>query len=146
MRIAMKEAGTAITEGNSPFGAVLVDMEGNVIGKAHNTTVTDNDPTAHAEMNVIRQVAKRLKKKRLSGLCLVSNAQSCPMCFSAAIRSGITYFLYGCAEDETLVPKIDVFQLKNFCKGEVRIESGVIGGECLEQVNLARENTQFFNK
>ena len=66
VRIAMNEAEKAIQEGNSPFGAVISDLNGNVITIAHNTVNTETDPTAHAEMNVIRGVSKKIKIKDLS--------------------------------------------------------------------------------
>ena len=60
MRLAMSEADKAFREGNSPFGAVLADLEGNVIATAYNTTNNDIDPTAHAEINLIRKITKKL--------------------------------------------------------------------------------------
>lgn len=140
MRMAMAEAEMAMCEGNSPFGAVLCDVEGHVLTRAHNTTVTDTDPTAHAEINALRLAGKKLGKKDLRGLVLVSNAQSCPMCFCAAIRSGVVEFVYGYAEDETLVPKISVFSLAQFCAVSPNIETGVLGDECEKQLKEMRKN------
>lgn len=146
MRMAMAEAERAAREGNSPFGAVLCDGEGNVLVTARNTTVTDTDPTAHAEINALRLAGKKLGKKDLSGLVLVSNAQSCPMCFCAAIRSGIVDFVYGYAEDETLVPKIDVFSLAKYCAISPNIETGVLGEGCEGQLKMARRRSGIISK
>lgn len=134
----MEEAAQAIKEGNSPFGAVLADLEGTAVGAAHSATNTDHDPTAHAELKVIREVAQKLQRKDLSGFCLVSNAQSCPMCFSAAVQARITHFIYGFAEDETLVPAADVFEMSTFCKEKIIIETGVLKDECERQIKQAR--------
>ena len=58
MRLVIKEVDIAIKEGNSPFAAFLLDNAGNVLYKAHNTSNTDIDPTAHAEINLIRMAFK----------------------------------------------------------------------------------------
>jgi len=139
VKITMDEAQKAIQEGNSPFGAVLSDSNGNVIDVAHNTTNTDTDPTAHAEINLIRKVSKKLNTKDLSDYYLISNVQSCPMCFSAAIRSKISNFIYGYAEDETLVPKADVFEMSKHCNHKVNIETGILREECKHQLEQARK-------
>ncbi len=138
VREAMNQASISIKEGNSPFGAVLSDEAGNIVLTAHNTTNTDVNPIAHAEINLIIKAANMFKTKNLSKFILVSNAQSCPMCFSAAIKAGINRFIFGCAEDETLKPKINVFELKERCSGEINIETNVLGTECLKQLREFR--------
>lgn len=146
IKIALNGAKKAHQEGNSPFGAVLSDMDGNVIDDAHNTVNTDMNPTAHAEINLIKKVCQKLKTKKLDNFCLISNAQSCPMCFSAAIRSGITHFIYGCAENETLVPKIDIFELSKFCNKKIIIETGILKDECERQLKQWREKTKLYRQ
>ena len=61
-------------------------MKGNIIYKAHNTSNSDIDPTAHAEINLIRTACKELNTKNLSNYILISNAWSCSMCMSASIK------------------------------------------------------------
>ena len=136
VKVTIEEAEKAIHESNSPFGAVLADFDGGVIHVAHNTVKTDNDPTAHAEINLIRKASK--ENKNLSDYYLVSNAQSCPMCFSAAVRAGISNFLYGYAENETLVPNIDVFEMSKYCESKINIETGILNEECKKQLERAR--------
>lgn len=139
VRLAMGEAEKSIKKGDSPFGAVLTDAEGRIICVARNTVNTNLDPTAHAEINVIRKAAKKLKTKDLSLYYLISNAQSCPMCFAAAVRSKISNFVYGYAEDKTLVPQINVFQMKRYCKNKVTISTGILKDLCRRQINQARK-------
>jgi len=139
IRLAMSEADKAVREGNSPFGAVLSDMEGNVIATAYNTTNNDIDPTAHAEINLIRKITKKLKAKDLSKYFLVSNAQSYPMCFAAAIKAKISNFIYGYAEDHTLTPKITVFEMNERCEQKANIETGILKEECQKQIEEARK-------
>ena len=139
IRVAMDEAEKATREGNSPFGAVLSDLEGNVVEVARNTTNTDVDPTAHAEVNLIRKVSKKLSTRDLSGYYLICNVQSCAMCFSAAIKAKISNFIFGYGEDETLTPRIDVFEMSKHCEHEVNIETGVLKEECKHQLEQARK-------
>lgn len=80
---ARKEAikGVKSNEGG-PFGAVIV-RKNKIIARAHNTVVKGKDPTAHAEINVIRKASKKLKTFDLSDCELYSSCEPCPMCFSA---------------------------------------------------------------
>lgn len=76
-----------------PFGAVVV-KKGKIIAKGHNTVVGTKDPTAHAEVNAIRNAAKILNTNDLSGCELYVNAQPCPMCLSAIIWANIKHVYY----------------------------------------------------
>jgi tRNA(Arg) A34 adenosine deaminase TadA len=124
--------------GNSPFGAVIADGNGKIIMEAVNTTISDNNPIAHAEINALLEVSRKTGQRKFSDYILVSNVQSCPMCFSATYRSGIRYFIYGCAENDTLVPKINVFELNKFCDPSAKIVTGVLEDRCRQQLASAR--------
>ena len=65
-----------------PFGAVIV-RDGEVIAEAHNTVTSDNDPTAHAEMNAIRAACAKLGTFRLEGCEIYTSGEPCPMCLAA---------------------------------------------------------------
>lgn len=83
MRLAIEDcrAGFPGNEGG-PFGACIV-KEGRVIAVAHNTVMKDRDPTAHAEINAIRQASQTLGTYDLSGCEIYSTTEPCPMCFTA---------------------------------------------------------------
>ncbi len=84
MKLALAAAQAAAEAGEVPVGAVLVDPAGNtVIATAGNRTRRDNDPTAHAEMLVIREAAARLGAERLGGLDLHVTLEPCAMCAGA---------------------------------------------------------------
>ena len=70
------------TNRGMPFGAVIV-RDGEVIAEAHNTVTSDNDPTAHAEMNAIRAACAKLGTFRLEGCEIYASGEPCPMCLSA---------------------------------------------------------------
>jgi len=92
---ALKEARVALSEGCSPFGAVLVKNE-EVRFRAHNTTRKNNDPTAHAELSLIRKACKELKGKSLKGYTLYTTAEPCAMCMGHVFlpRLKILYMVF----------------------------------------------------
>ena len=140
MKLVMQEVDVAIKEGNSPFAAFLLDKDGNTLYKAHNTTNTDIDPTAHAEINLIKKACHDLKTKDLSKYILISNANSCSMCLSAAIKAKITNFIYGAESELTMNPNITIYDIKNKCKNEINIITGILKDECQKQIDTARNN------
>ncbi len=79
-----------------PFGALIVDKDNNIIAVASNSVLKDHDPTAHAEMNAIREASKKLGTHDLSGCTLYTTCYPCPMCLGAIIWSNIKKVYYGC--------------------------------------------------
>ena len=77
-----------------PFGAIIVDKNGNIVAKGNNRVLCDLDPTAHAEINAIRGACKLLNTKSLENCILVTTAKSCPMCLSAACWANIKTIYY----------------------------------------------------
>jgi guanine deaminase len=94
LKMAVDEAflGMRAAEGG-PFGAVIA-LNGQVIGKGHNTVLLSNDPTAHAEINAIRSACRKRKDPHLPGAVLYSNFEPCPMCLAAMYWSGIRSLYY----------------------------------------------------
>ena len=82
MDLAIKQAIKAEKEGEVPIGAVLVKDE-LLIAKAHNQPITKNDPTAHAEVQLLRNAGKKLQNYRLTGSTLYVTLEPCAMCFGA---------------------------------------------------------------
>lgn len=76
-----------------PFGAVIV-KDGKIVCSAHNTVIESNDPTAHAEVNAIREACEKLNTHDLSGCVLYTSAEPCPMCLSAIIWANIKIVYY----------------------------------------------------
>ena len=83
-----------------PFGAVIVDKEGNIIAKGNNLVLANNGPTAHAEVTVIREACKKLGTYDLSGCILYTSCEPCPMCLSAIIWANIKEVYYACTRDD----------------------------------------------
>src|SRR6056297_214219 len=82
MREAIKLSIDNIDEGGGPFGAIIV-KDGEIVAKAANRVTVNNDPTAHAEINAIREAAQKLGTFDLSGCRIYSSCEPCPMCLGA---------------------------------------------------------------
>lgn len=82
-----------------PFGACIV-MDGKVIGEGKNTVLADHDPTAHAEVNAIRNACKALGTHDLSGAAVYTSCYPCPMCMSALIWANIKTVYYGNTKED----------------------------------------------
>src|SRR5579859_2492334 len=94
MRQAIACAMEAIAAGQIPVGSVLVH-EGRVLLAAHNTVWADTDPSAHAEMNGIRRVAKKLARVSLAGCTVYTTLEPCPMCLAACHWAKVDRIVYG---------------------------------------------------
>jgi tRNA(Arg) A34 adenosine deaminase TadA len=81
------------TQGGGPFGAVVV-KDGAIIARAANTVTTGNDPTAHAEVNAIREACRQLDTFDLSGCEIFCSCEPCPMCLSAIYWARIRKIYY----------------------------------------------------
>lgn len=99
MELALAEAAKAVASGEVPVGAVLVDCDsGAVLAAAHNRVETDHDPTAHAEMLVIRAVALARGDRRLKRCDLYVTLEPCPMCAQAISFARLRRVYYGAAD------------------------------------------------
>ena len=94
LRASFALARAAEARGDQPYGAVLVDAAGSVLAEAGNTVVTTADPTAHAELNLVRQIG-RVPAATLPGATLYASAEPCAMCAGAVHWSGIGRLVFG---------------------------------------------------
>ena len=88
------------TKVGGPFGAVVV-KDGEIIGRGSNHVLGNNDPTAHAEVEAIRDACKNLGTYDLTGCVIYTSSYPCPMCLSAVIWSNIKEVYYGNTEKDT---------------------------------------------
>ena len=96
LKYSLQLAERARANGNHPFGALLV-YQGQVIATAENTVISDQDITAHAEMNLIRKAFKDLPRQNLKSTVLYSNTEPCAMCSGAIYWAGIGSVVFGCS-------------------------------------------------
>ena len=94
MRRAFELRRLAIERGDQPYGAVLA-RDGRIVGEGVSAVVTTPDPTAHAELQAIRDAARRLGTRDLSGCEMYGTARACPMCQAGAYWAGVSRLWYG---------------------------------------------------
>jgi guanine deaminase len=99
MQAAIDIAQKGIHAGQTPFGACIV-KDGNIVSCCHNSVWLDNDITAHAEINAIRQACEKLKTIDLASCVIYSTCEPCPMCFAACHWANISKIVYGANIDD----------------------------------------------
>lgn len=98
MQMAVDQALAAQRIGEVPVGAVIVDADQQVIAQDHNRTISSCDPTAHAEMNVIRRAATVLRNYRLLSTSLYVTIEPCAMCMGAIVHARIQRVVFGASD------------------------------------------------
>ena len=104
MRRAEALRDEAVHAGDQPYGAVVLRGE-IIVGAAPSRVITATDPTAHAEMEALRDAARRLRTRDLAGCVLVSTSRPCRMCEAAAGWAGISRMVYGEALTDAGAPR-----------------------------------------
>lgn len=99
MNMAAELAENNIDNGGGPFGAVIV-RDGVVIATGVNRVTANNDPTAHAEVNAIRNACSKENTFNLSGCVVYTSCEPCPMCLSALYWAGVSRIYYGNTQDD----------------------------------------------
>ncbi len=94
----MELAAAASEVGEVPVGAVLLDAGGDVVAEDFNRTIQSSDPTAHAEVLVLRSAARALGDWRLTGHTLVVTLEPCAMCAGASVWARLDHIVYGAAD------------------------------------------------
>jgi tRNA(Arg) A34 adenosine deaminase TadA len=136
------EAAKAIESGNPPFGCVITDLEGNIVARACNTQNSETDPTAHAEINSLRQLGRKLKTRYLDDYVVFANASSCSMCMSACIKARITRFYFGAPPGPNMDPWLPVQEVAAKAKNPIALHGPILGDECAAQITLGHGLTQ----
>lgn len=98
MRLAIDAARVAREKGNHPFGAILVDEEGQVLMSAGNTVLSDKDCTAHAELNLMKRASREFESDFLAGCTLYASTEPCPMCSGAIFWGNVRRVVFGLSQ------------------------------------------------
>ena len=95
MREAIKEAEKGWLNEEVPVGALLISQSDKILARDHNRCISLNDPTAHAEILVLRQAAQKCKNYRLNGVTMVVTIEPCPMCMGAIMNARLDTLVFG---------------------------------------------------
>ena len=98
MDAALEQARLAPASGDVPVGAIVVDVNGQILGRGHNTREAKADPSGHAEIVALRAAARAAGSPRLDGCTLVVTLEPCVMCAGAIAQSGISRLVYGASD------------------------------------------------
>lgn len=130
MALAIKQAKLAEKIDEVPVGAVLV-QDGQLITSAHNQPISTNDPTAHAEIQLLREAGKKLNNYRLPNTTLYVTLEPCTMCLGAMIHARISRVVFGAYDEKTGVCGScqDLSTSKCF-NHSIATDGGVLADEC----------------
>ena len=130
MKIAINEAHLAMDENEIPVGAVLV-KENQLIAQAHNQPIRKSDPTAHAEIEVLRKAGEKLQNYRLAKTTLYVTLEPCTMCLGAIIHARIERVVFGALDPKSGVcgSTIDLSSESIF-NHQILVSGGVLEHEC----------------
>lgn len=131
MMLAIEEA----KKGDSPYGAVIV-RDNEVVAKAYNTVIRDSDPSAHAEMNAIRDLTIKNHSPSLAGYTIYASGEPCPMCAAACIWAGVDEIVIGASIEDLMA--INQSQIHLACEEliaksskNIKVTKGVLQQESL---------------
>ena len=138
VRLAQREAGRAIERGDAPFGAVLADADGTVLLRARSTQTSSRDPTAHAEVNLLRLAGRRLGRSALDGLHVAVNAEPCSMCASALVTARVSGIHFGAPHEPHMDPPLGAEEIVRRSRHRVELSGGILAEACVAQIAAAR--------
>jgi tRNA(adenine34) deaminase len=132
MKIALNEANLAMNENEIPVGAILV-KNGKLIAQSHNQPIKKNDPTAHAEIQLLRKAGEQQKNYRLIGSTIYVTLEPCTMCFGAMVHARIERIVFGASDPKTGVCGSCInLNKENFFNHKIAITGGVLENESSE--------------
>lgn len=144
MREAINMATTNVGNGGGPFGAIVV-KNGKVIGRGVNRVTADNDPTAHAEVNAIREAARHEGSFDLSGAEIYTSCEPCPMCLGAIYWAHISKIFYGNTKADAARINFDdsfIYKQLSLPEGERAIpQEQLLPAEAIETFNAWEAKT-----
>ncbi|EEG76218.1 tRNA adenosine(34) deaminase TadA [Dethiobacter alkaliphilus] len=132
MREALKEAQLAFEKGEIPIGAVLV-RDGNIIARDHNRREELDDPTAHAEILVLREAGRTLGGWRLPNTTLYVTIEPCPMCAGGLVQARVARVVYGAADIKAgAVHSLYTVTEDERLNHRLEVTGGVLAEECAD--------------
>jgi tRNA(adenine34) deaminase len=135
MERALELARQAGEEGDVPVGAIITDLDGNLLAEASNRKERDRDPTAHAEIIAIRKTSQILQNWHLNNCILYVTLEPCPMCAGAIIQARIGLLVYGVDDPKTGTIRTVANLPDSFCSNhKLTVLAGINETKCREQL------------
>ena len=146
MQHAIAAAKDGIRRGESPFGAAIAGVTGEVLLTAHNTVREDCDATAHAEVNAIRGACRKLDTIDLRGHIIAATCEPCPMCAAAIHWAGLDAVVFGAAIADARAAgfnelEVSLQLLYESGMSRVRVYPAVLADECKTLFALWRQGS-----
>ena len=145
MALAIEQAKLAEQMDEVPVGAVLV-KDNQLIAKAHNQPITTNDPSAHAEIQVMRQAGQALDNYRLPDTTLYVTLEPCTMCLGAMVHARVGRVVFGAFDTKTGVCGSCTDLSSSVCfNHQIETQGGILADQCkdlLQQFFKARRSAQ----
>ncbi len=133
MQVALEQARLAADENEVPVGAVVVDADNQLIAAGRNSPIGRNDPTAHAEIMVLRDAALKIGNYRLIDTTLYVTLEPCVMCVGAMIHARVKRLVYGANEPKTGAIESSCRLLDDACfNHQIDIRGGVLAEPCAD--------------
>lgn len=151
MARAIELAAQAEALGEVPVGALLVSAEGELLAEGFNQSICNHDPTAHAEIMVLREAGQKIENYRLTDATLYVTLEPCPMCAGAMVHARVGRLVYGASDPRTGAAGT-VFQLAHneLLNHRMAITSGVMEEVCAAQLKaffkMRREQAKALKK
>jgi tRNA(Arg) A34 adenosine deaminase TadA len=133
MKMALEEAELAVKEGNAPFACVVVDDNGQVVIREHDRVKELTDPTAHGEINALRNLCRRLGRTKLPDYTFYTTSEPCPTCLSSLIKAGVPRVYYGAKTESDASLPIPAEELASRANRNIEVVGGILADECLAQ-------------
>lgn len=131
MMLALEQAELAGQQGEVPVGAVVLNVDGAVLAKAHNQTVLQTDPAGHAEILALRKAAEKTGNHRLTDAVLVVTLEPCLMCLGALVQARIAGLVFGARDPKAgaILSQLNVNDL-HWLNHRFWVQEGVLADKC----------------
>jgi len=131
MEPALKQARMGQEKGEVPIGAIVLAKNGEILAQAYNTPISQNDPTAHAEILALRKAAEKINNYRLVDCVLAVTVEPCLMCLGALVHARVSGLVFGAKDPKAgaIVSRMRGTELE-FLNHRFPVLEGVLAEEC----------------
>ena len=145
MKIASQEANLAKSKGEVPVGSIII-LNNQIIAKAHNSPISNYDPTAHAEILALRYASEKLHNYRLPETTLYVTLEPCAMCLGAMVHARIKQVVFGAYDSKSGVcGSCANLTSESFFNHKIEITGGVLEQDCKQVLKAFFKKRRYLN-